>query len=302
MGKTQASPGHTIGPSREEKAGFRGRLIRPSRGGTTIDEFSSGSDHLAELFDRVSSDSRGHLDHLRSLAGRIEETIAREVVRSRGKIEEASEKAREHIEKRVRDTTRRCDEVLEFGRREGRRSGYREGFSEGFDQGVLEGRFEGEKKASEELAARFSAECGELPKMLETMFSQLDGRWRSVIEETRCEIVQLVLEVSRRVIRRSIEDLPEIVAENLEVAVSRICDRKRLRIEVNPADRSAIEDHLPRLARPFRDCEGVCIEDDPSMERGGCRVISDSGGVDLSIETQLEVIERILLNSGGGQE
>lgn len=284
----------------EEGRGYRGRLIRPNRSGATIDGKIQGGKELRELLLQVSSDSRGRLAHLKSLASTLEKRMAQEVSSSREKIEAASEKARVHIENRVRNTTRRCDEILEQGHLEGSRQGYAHGFSEGLEQGILEGRFEGKKLAAEKLESRFSAECGEIPGLLETLFEQLEMRWRSAIENNRSEIVNMVLEVSRRVIRRNIEDLPEVVTENLEIAVARICDRNRISIEVNPADRSAIDTHLPKLARPLKDCEAVRIEENPSMERGGCRVSSDTGGVDLSIETQMDVIEQILLNSGGG--
>lgn len=288
--------------TRAGEHGFSGRLIRPNHSGETIYQKNRNARELRELLKAVSRNSRGGLDRLRSIASTLEEKMAHEVSVSREKIEAASEKARVHIEKRVRSTSRRCDEILEQGRIEGSRQGYDEGFSEGFEQGVLEGKFEGRKAVSEELEDRFTQECGEIPELLETLFQQLDRRWRDVIEGNRSEIVRLVIEVSRRVVRRNIEDLPQLVTENLEIAVGRLCDRNKICIEINPADRSAVDTHLPKLARQLKECEAVRIEENPGMARGGCRVSSDTGGVDLSIETQMDVIEQILMNSGGGKE
>jgi flagellar biosynthesis/type III secretory pathway protein FliH len=107
--------------------------------------------------------------------------------------------------------------------------------------------------------------------------------------------VKLARGIAEKVIRREIESLPVMVVENIELAVQRIGDRSQIIIEVNPTDLSAVVQFLPALRKKFEGCEGAEVIGVDSISAGGCRVKSRSSSVDLTVGTQLDLIELALI-------
>lgn len=110
------------------------------------------------------------------------------------------------------------------------------------------------------------------------------------------EIVRLALEIAEKVIGRAVAADAEITASVLERAKKEVADARHIRILLNPADHCVLAELRPELVR----CEesgGRKIEVAPceDVARGGCRIETEIGVVDATVPTQLEEIERQLL-------
>jgi flagellar assembly protein FliH len=74
----------------------------------------------------------------------------------------------------------------------------------------------------------------------------------------------------------------------------------RVVLRVHPADRPLLEQRRPHWLDHFPAIATLTIAPDEGLDRGGCRIESEHGTVDATIETQIRVIERHLL--GGGDD
>jgi len=266
------------------------RVIRPRPGGALLDHRFRLED-VSALTDALVRASEGRIERLRGAASEVEQRLRRQVEQSRQRIAAAIEAAELRIEERVQETARRAGEAIEKAHREGREHGEREGFAAGYSEGLEKGLREGRESALEEARSRVRT----LVPALEELVADFGRERRELRESAQRELLELALEVARRVVRREVEMPPPVVVESLRAAIERI-DRKRgLVIEIHPADRAAAEECLPGLLGGIAAEEAVTIVEHPERSRGGCRVRTECGTVDETIETQFELLdERVL--------
>jgi flagellar biosynthesis/type III secretory pathway protein FliH len=122
----------------------------------------------------------------------------------------------------------------------------------------------------------------------------------AAVEGAKPQIVRLALRVAEKVLRRKLETEPESLLPMVDEALRSLSAQQpaRVVIRAHPDDRGVLEvrrqhwlDRNPGLAT-------LQVVADESFPRGGCRIESDFGMVDASLDTQLRVIERHLLGEG----
>jgi len=121
------------------------------------------------------------------------------------------------------------------------------------------------------------------------------------VEAAKPQIVRMAVRIAEKVLRRKLEADPEALQPMVDEALRSLSAQHPARVvlRAHPDDRHVLEmrrqhwlDRNPGLA-------GLQVVADETFPRGGCRIESDFGMVDASIDTQLAVIERHLL--GGGE-
>lgn len=289
------------------------RIIRPPDlgEGVLLNDRHFRLQDVDELVEELTKQSEGRLEELREAAQQVEERIRRQAEESRTKIAQAMKLARDSIDQQIEDTTRRSQEVyerrhqegLDLGRKEGYEAGYAAGMSEGLEAGLREGRergeAEGERSAREETLTGLRQDVDGSAKMLRTMHKELEKDWKHLFEDARTELLQLVMQISQRVLRKEIREVPDAVTETLATAIERISGQTKLTVEVNPADRAAADRYVDSITDDLASGESIEIKEVDSIERGGCRVRGPEAVVDLTVQTQLEILEKRLLEATG---
>ena len=69
-------------------------------------------------------------------------------------------------------------------------------------------------------------------------------------------------------------------------------------VSINPADRAALEEAMPRLAAGLPNLTHVRLVDDLGVTRGGCVISYGHGRIDATIETQFDRLVELLRNMG----
>jgi flagellar assembly protein FliH len=148
---------------------------------------------------------------------------------------------------------------------------------EGFRQGVAEGR------------AEVAARVARLERLLEHLarpLQQLDD----VVEQ---ELLALVQAVARHVLRREIRTDPQQIIGAVRDALAVMpASARDVRVQLNPADAALLGEHLSAGEHGFR------IEEDPTLELGSCRVLSEQSYVDGRVEARLGQILAAALGEG----
>ena len=159
-------------------------------------------------------------------------------------------------------------EGFEQGRREGQEFGHREGLEEG-RVAVLEqlNRFEG------------------LMEGLNRPFEELD-------EQVEREIVTLVISMVRQLVRREVKlDPGHIVGVVREAMGVLPVASRNIRVLLHPEDAS-----LVREIYALGDTEQKWqIIEDPVIQRGGCKVVTETSRVDATLESRLSALIAPLL-------
>ena len=255
-----------------------------------------------EIADRVLAETRRRVSSLAAVERALEDKIQvrwreveAELKRRSAAIEEEASAARKQIEEEVGEARLRAE-------REGRTGGFREGFArgreEGYRLGLEEGRRdgirEGQRTGFEEATRRVEAELSGAAAALADAAVKVRSERESLVREGRKAVVNLALEIARKLVKREVLTANDTVVRNVEKAVELIFRRGSIVIQVSPEDAPAIEKALagePRWAEGF---EAVEVRPMPDVSRGGCRLVSGAGTVDMTIETQLGLIQAAL--------
>ncbi len=121
------------------------------------------------------------------------------------------------------------------------------------------------------------------------------SRLRESLAQTGSQdMLRLVIAVSEQIIRKSFEVDPNLVLGIIENALQASVRADSFRIRISPEDLGLVTSQKPLFLASISGLKNLSIEADPSITPGGCRVDSDLGDVDATIETQLESIRQAL--------
>lgn len=201
---------------------------------------------------------------------------------------EAQRRADAIIAEAKAERERILQDVAEEARRAGREAGYAEGMSKG--------RADGSAAARQEHAERLEA--------LDAAWSEALARHESMREEllreARRDVLSLAAVIAGKVVKRAIELDPTLVEDQLAAALAMIARPTRIVVAVHPEDEAIAAEALPRMRAGFVNVQHAELITDGSLSRGSCVVRTDrGGGIDASIQTQIERMVEVLLPKGG---
>ncbi|MGH9381649.1 MAG: FliH/SctL family protein [Thermoanaerobaculia bacterium] len=121
--------------------------------------------------------------------------------------------------------------------------------------------------------------------------------YNRMVRDLRPQVIDLALEASRKILHHQLEAAPESILGPLDegLRILRNAAPSRLDVTVHPEDVPAVEQLRKRLQEKDPRWAVMVVRGEPGMERGGCKLASDFGEVDASVETQLDAM-RLLLN------
>ncbi len=155
---------------------------------------------------------------------------------------------------------------------------YRKGYQEGYAACV---------KASN---AEVAKQIGAFKSMVEDMASQ---RAR-LIRESEEVVLRLACRIASKIVGKVAEIKEDLVVEIVRNAVSRLAERQKIVIRVNPEDAQVLKKHDCSWLSSY---EGFEIKPDPRIKRGGCLVEGEFGIVDAELDRQIDVIEKALVGA-----
>ncbi len=116
----------------------------------------------------------------------------------------------------------------------------------------------------------------------------------SLVRNNSQDMLRLVMAVSAQIVRREVAADPDIILSIIENALQSSVRADQYRVMINPADLENVTKQKPLFLASISGLKNLSIETDTAISPGGCRVDSDLGDVDATIETQLEAIRQAL--------
>jgi len=164
-------------------------------------------------------------------------------------------------------------------REEKRKDELRKAESEGYGKGHAEGFSHGLDAGQKEITDRLAR--------LDSIISEIDRIKERKLQELLPEIVDLSLEIARKIIHRKIEQDREIIVAVVREAVRKLGREEKMTIRVNPSDYETMISNLEVLREEIR-LRDITIEPAESISPGGCYIEALSGDVDARIEEQIK--------------
>ena len=177
------------------------------------------------------------------------------------------------------------DRGYEEGYTKGHEAGVVDGTSAGHEQGLEEGRAEGFEKGVAEAQATFDS-IGAAVDDLRALGAELESRYVRATVDLACRI-------AGRVVGQRMAEAPELLINQVGLAIRRFRGADRCVVKVNPADLPSMQ-AATHLSQGAEGAIEVAIEGDESLTRGSWNVETALGGVEADLEERLAAVVEAL--------
>ena len=157
-----------------------------------------------------------------------------------------------------------------------------------FDQA----RKDGYAKGHEEGYLNGSQESDRLVERLHKIIDSVQDKRQDILDNTEQQIVDLVLLMTRKVVKILSENQKSVIMANVVQALKKVKGRT---LRVNLADVKLTTDHIKDFITQVENIKNISIVEDSSVDRGGCIVETDFGAIDARIASQLGELETKIL-------
>jgi len=164
---------------------------------------------------------------------------------------------------------------LDGERKEARDKGREEGRNKGFDEG--------------------KAEVERLIGRTQVVLERAQDKRAEILSETEQEIVDLVLLISRKVIKVISENQRNVIISNVVQALRKVKAKGDVTIRVNMNDLQLATEHKQEFIQLLEGAKSVQVIEDSSVDSGGCIIETDFGEIDARISSQLAELESKIL-------
>jgi flagellar assembly protein FliH len=164
--------------------------------------------------------------------------------------------------------------------------------------------FENERKEAEERGRLAGREAGfnegkeEVTRLIErtqVILERAQDKRAEILAETEQQIIDLVLLISRKVIKIISENQRNVVISNVVQALRKVKGRGNILIKVNMLDVNLTTEHKKEFIEMVEGAKSVQIIEDTTVDSGGCVVETDFGEIDARISSQLAELEQKIL-------
>lgn len=149
-----------------------------------------------------------------------------------------------------------------------RQKGYDDGFNEGLERGKAE-----------------------LTETLLRINRENEARFRYFEHD----LVRLAVRIAEKIIGEQLRTEPGSITQIVANALGGVRHQREIFLRVNPEDFETIRDHKYLLLEQLSRAQDIDIRPDLAVPRGGCRIESETGVIEATLEKQLESIQKILL-------
>ena len=146
---------------------------------------------------------------------------------------------------------------------------------------------DGFKQGADEAAQKYTAMILEHSKRMDQKEAQV-----------AVQVRQLSLAIAKKIVGKELEFHPDAVVEMAKKHLLSVRQRKEVYLRVSPADVDALREHKRELIDQLGRAKDIEIKADDTLTQGSMIIETDAGTIDARLETQLLVIERVLMGKG----
>lgn len=118
---------------------------------------------------------------------------------------------------------------------------------------------------------------------------------RNVYEAIAPDILQISLDIAKKIIKKEVSENPEIILENVKEILGGLSkEETKIILKVNPAQAMMLKNQVPDIVSSAGLEAKVVIIPDENIMEGGCLLTTTNGVIDATIETQTEIISEAL--------
>ena len=213
-------------------------------------------------------------------------------------VQKEKEKAQKELEQLKKQLYREVEEAKEKAEQEG----YSKGYGEGYAQGVEAGRQDGQQQGREEIMQQLEVLKNDAQRQVEearNYLAEAQQRYRETIAESEKTVVDLAVGVAEKLLKVQLDLAPEKVMAIVRHSIGSLPEGEAIRVFVNQEDysvceqyRDTLEEELKKVRPDLRTLEFI---PDENLDRGSCRIESESGAVEYLLDDEKAQLRETLM-------
>lgn len=176
---------------------------------------------------------------------------------------------------------REAERMVEEARRQAETI-QRDAYHAGFEQGEKAGM----KLASQKIEPAAQA--------FNQLIEHLTHERENLIKHHERELIKVAFAIAGQVVKTMVDEDSELVGRVVQSALEKVVGSQNVTLHVSPHDKELIELYITSDTGFEWSMDHLTIEGDETVGRGGCRVETEHGDIDATIETQLRVLKNQL--------
>ncbi|MBN2735450.1 MAG: flagellar assembly protein FliH [Spirochaetales bacterium] len=205
-----------------------------------------------------------------------------EVQKKTNQVQKTRQEAQDEAKRLVDEAKAEANEILSEAKEkigEIESGAYERGYKEGHDKGFDAGKNEVQR----------------LVDRLHLILTKAIDRRNEIVEESETQLINLVLQISKKVIKVISENQKNVVINNVVQALRKLKGRGDVVLRVNMADLELASENMTQFQNMVENVKNISILEDSSVDRGGCIIETDFGQIDARISSQLHELESKIL-------
>lgn len=163
------------------------------------------------------------------------------------------------------------------------RSGYEEGWHQGRQEGLQE----------------YQQLITEYHRQSQERLGQINEIHQRIYEESEQELVGLAVQIAQKLVCRQLDLDPGTVVDIVRTACQQARECERVIIYTAPAQLESLKSRREEIENQLYRAQKIDFIADPAIELGGCRLETEHGYIDATIDTMLEQIKSVLRGQEG---
>lgn len=162
---------------------------------------------------------------------------------------------------------------------------------EAYEEGFKKGEADGYKKGLQEATGPVDD--------IKALFSGMDDLWNKMIRANEEKILKLIGLIVDKIVYGHVNMDADVVKKTVLDAFYLLTEPESAVIYVNSEDYENIEAVKDDFFKEITGLKQVSVIADSSISRGGCRIESESGEVDATLEARLETVKKSIFDALG---
>lgn len=160
-----------------------------------------------------------------------------------------------------------------------------QGFLQGFEQGLDEAKSQIQKEYHEKIE--------QAEHLLRLAYEQKEA----IISEAEPFLLELSTVIASQIIKQELESAPEKFIGLIQQHIHRVKEKESITVCVHPEDFEFIQSQRAHLAAIVNGDTEIKVIPDHTVSSKGCIIRTAYGSVDARIDTQIEEIKKVILES-----
>lgn len=213
------------------------------------------------------------------------EEILKEVAKAKAELLEARKKAEEIIsvaQKEAQSISENAKKKAKELAEETKEKAYQEGFDLGQQEGYQKALNDAQREADQ------------IRQQAENILTQIEEERLTAVQELENELIALSVQIAEKIVAAQLSVEDKTILNIVQEALQLVADRETINIFLNPADGQIIRQHQQALSHQLSDDLKLRVISDAAIEPGSCRIETDQGWIDASLESKFKEIKKSL--------